>query len=87
MKNLESAARIAGLDPDKIDFELLIGCLANLKDWAEKEIHLSSIGRRSMCGEWRKQGKKLLSDSATSQTDPALPPAAALSQEQAVQQE
>jgi hypothetical protein len=64
MKNLELAAKIADLDTEKIDFALLVGALANLRYWAEKEVHLSGLGRKSICSEWRKQGKKLLSESA-----------------------
>lgn len=81
MKNLEIAAEIAGLNPEKLDFALLVGGLANLKEWAEAEVHLSKLGRRSMCENWRKKGKLLLSDSSTAQTDPALLPAGALSPE------
>lgn len=62
MKDLELAAKIAGLNPERLDFALLVGALANIKDWAEKETHLSALGRKSMCAEWRKQGESLLRD-------------------------
>ena len=64
-EKLESAAKIAALDPEKIDFALLVGGLANLKEWAEKEPHIIALGKRSMCGEWRNNGQVLLSDAQT----------------------
>jgi len=60
MKNLEIAAKIAGLDPEKIDLALLVGGLMTLKQWADKEKHLAALGKESMCEEWRKKGQKKL---------------------------
>lgn len=62
MNNLELAAKIAGLDHEKLDLPLLVGTLANIKEWSDKEKHLSALGRHSICEEWRKKGLMLLNE-------------------------
>jgi hypothetical protein len=68
MNNLELAVKIAGLNPEKLDLALLVGGLATLKEWSEKEVHLSALGVRSMCVEWRKKGQSLLNESSINQS-------------------
>ena len=90
LKNLEMAAKIAKLESEKIDFALLVGGLANLQEWAKKEVHLNALGKQSMCSKWREKGAKMVSDSSMAQTDHALPPsplAGVLAHEQDAPQE
>ncbi|WP_312284143.1 hypothetical protein [Candidatus Igneacidithiobacillus taiwanensis] len=59
MGKMDDALQVSGFDPEAVDLDLLIGWFALLKKWSVAEHHLLALGKKSLCGEIRDNGRRL----------------------------